>query len=99
MKKLTAAVALLSVLALPAFAADLVKARANYDRYCAACHGVNGMSVMPDTPNLRMNQGLIQPDMQIVTKLKQGGMRKPPMIGILSDQDLQDIVTYIRQMR
>lgn len=82
-----------------AMALDLGRAKANYDRYCAACHGFNGMSVMPDTPHLRMNQGLLQQDMQILNKLKQGGMRKPPMQGVLSDQDLLDIITYTRQLR
>lgn len=94
-------ISLALLLAIPgsAMALDLARAKANYDRYCAACHGFNGMSVMPDTPHLRMNQGLLQQDMQLLTKLKQGGMRKPPMQGVLSDQDLLDVITYTRQLR
>lgn len=94
-------ISLALLLAVPgsAMALDLARAKANYDRYCAACHGFNGMSVMPDTPHLRMNQGLLQQDMQLLTKLKQGGARKPPMQGVLSDQDLLDIITYTRQLR
>lgn len=100
MVKLTTASAILALMMCsPVFALDLAKAKANYDRYCAACHGINGMSVMPDTPHLRMNQGLLQQDMQILAKLKQGGMRKPPMQGVLSDQDLLDVIAYTRQMR
>ena len=79
--------------------ADPVKARQNYDRFCAACHGFNGVSVSPDAPNLRFNQGLLQSDLQIVQKLKMGSSKKPPMVGILSDQDLQQVVIFARTLR
>jgi cytochrome c553 len=79
--------------------ADQVKARQNYERYCSSCHGFNGVSVAPDAPNLRFNQGLLQSDMQIVQKLKMGSPKKPPMLGLLSDQDLQQVVLYARTLR
>lgn len=82
-----------------AHAYDMMRAKTNYDRYCAACHGFNGMSVMPDAPHLRMNEGLLQTDFQILDKLKRGSARKPPMSGILSDQDLLDVITYSRTLR
>ena len=79
--------------------ADQAKAKQNYERYCAACHGFNGMSIAPDAPNLRMNQGLLQSDMQIVQKLKMGSPKKPPMMGILNDQDLLQVIVYTRTLR
>ena len=79
--------------------ADQSKAKQNYERYCAACHGFNGMSIAPDTPNLRMNQGLLQSDLQIVQKLKFGSPKKPPMMGILNDQDLLQVIFYARTLR
>lgn len=82
-----------------ASAYDAVKARQNYERFCAACHGFNGMSVSPDTPNLRLNQGLMQADIQIVQKLKAGTSRKPPMAGLMNDADLLQVVTYARTLR
>jgi mono/diheme cytochrome c family protein len=85
--------------ALPASAADMVKAKMNYDRLCAACHGFNGMSMMPDAPHLRLNQGLMQHDMQLMNKLKMGWQRHMPLIGQVSDQDILDIVTYTRNLR
>lgn len=78
---------------------DAVKAKQNYDRYCAACHGFNGMSVMPDAPNLRLNQGLMQSDQQIVQKLKTGSTRKPPFIGLINERELLDIVIYSRTIK
>lgn len=82
-----------------AWALDKMRAKSNYDRYCAACHGFNGMSVMPDAPHLRMNEGLLQTDLQILDKLKRGSSRKPPMSGILSDQDLLEVISYSRTLR
>lgn len=90
---------LLALAAMAAGAADLVRAKQNYDRFCAACHGFNGMSVMPDAPNLRLNAGLMQPDISIVTKLKAGSAKKPPFVGLMSDQELFDVVTYTRTIR
>jgi mono/diheme cytochrome c family protein len=78
---------------------DQAKAKQNYERFCAACHGFNGMSIAPDAPNLRLNQGLLQPDAQIVQKLKMGSAKKAPMMGMLSDQDLQQVVIYTRSLR
>jgi mono/diheme cytochrome c family protein len=98
-KHLTFAVSIVLVGLAPEVGADQAKAKQNYERYCAACHGFNGMSVAPDTPNLRMNQGLLQPDMQIVQKLKMGSPKKPPMLGILNDQDLLQVIVYTRTLR
>lgn len=91
--------ALLALSVTAAEAADLAKAKQNYDRFCAACHGFNGMSVMPDAPNLRLNAGLMQPDISIVNKLKTGSAKKPPFVGLMSDQELFDVVTYARTIR
>ena len=82
-----------------AHSADMIKAKLNYERFCASCHGFNGMSITPGTPNLRMNEGLIQPDFQIVQKLKMGSPKKPPMLGMMTEQELQDVVTYARTIR
>lgn len=79
--------------------ADQAKAKRDYERFCAGCHGFNGMSVAPDAPNLRMNQGLLQFDLQLVQKLKMGSPKKPPMMGLLSDQDLQQVIIYSRSLR
>lgn len=99
MRMLLGGALLLSLLATPVAANDQVKAKQNYDRFCAACHGFNGISVTPDAPNLRMNQGLLQSDLQIIQKLKMGSARKPPMMGLLSDQELQQIIIYTRTIR
>lgn len=97
----TTLVATLVMAAPAAQAADLAKGKQNYERFCASCHGFNGMSVSPGAPNLRMNEGLIQPDFQIVQKLLAGSPMKgkTPLRGILNEQELLDVITYTRTMR
>lgn len=82
-----------------ASAADMVRGKMLYQRHCASCHGATGLSVMPNTPNLALNQGLTQSDLQIVQTLKMGSPRKPPFIGMMSDAELLDVVAYIRTIR
>lgn len=79
--------------------ADMARGKTLYQRHCVACHGVSGMSVMPNTPNLALNQGLTKSDLQIVQDLKTGGSRKPPFIGLMTDSELLDVVAYIRTIR
>lgn len=80
-------------------ATDFENGKRLYMQFCAACHGPSGMSLRPDAPNLRLQQGLAQSDVVIVEKLKRGSAGKPPMMGLMSDRDLYDVVTYSRGLR
>lgn len=94
------AIALLVVgSALPAAAVDLARGQRLYNLHCASCHGITGIPVMPDTPNLAMREGMNQPDIVIMQSLKMGKRNKPPFFGRLTDDELLDIVQYTRVMR
>ena len=54
---------------------------------------------MPETPNLSMREGMNQPDMVLIQSLKNGKRNKPPFLGRLNDQQLQDVIQYVRVMR
>jgi len=91
--------ALLLGLALPAAAIDLARGQRLYNLHCASCHGITGIPVMPDTPNLAMREGMNQPDIVIMQSLKMGKRNKPPFFGRLTDDELLDIVQYTRVLR
>jgi cytochrome c6 len=94
------AAALLALAAVPPVSAvDLVRGQQLYNLHCASCHGITGVPVMPDTPNLAMREGLNQPDVVIMQSLKMGKKNKPPFFGRLSDQELLDVIQYVRNMR
>lgn len=86
--------------AVPALGAvDLARGQRLYNLHCASCHGITGIPVMPDTPNLSMREGMNQPDVVIMQSLKMGKRNKPPFLGRLNDEELLDIVQYVRTMR
>lgn len=92
-------VAILFAASSSVWALDLARGQRLYNLHCASCHGMNGIPVMPDTPNLAMRERMDQPDMAIIQSLKMGKRNKPPFFGRLKDDELLDIVQYTRVMR
>jgi len=84
---------------MPAGAADVIKGAQIYARHCAACHGPNGVSVMPGAPQLARTEGLMQSDLALLASLKTGKNAMPAYIGILSDRDILDVIAYSRTLR
>lgn len=92
--------ALLAVLPVAAnAAADRARGHDLYLKHCASCHGVDGRSVLPNTPQLSLNQGMMQPDIVLLNKLRMGQGQMPPFFGLLSDKDILDVIAYLRTVR
>lgn len=83
----------------PARAADVIKGAQVYTRHCAACHGPNGISVMPGAPHLARGEQLMQSDLTLLGSLKSGKNAMPAYLGILSDREILDVVAYSRTLR
>jgi len=92
-RELLAAVAALSLAAAPAFAdaaAGKDKAQA-----CAACHGLDGLSQMPNAPHIAG-----QPEIYLKAQLEafRSGARVNEMMSVvakgLSDEDIDDLVAW-----
>jgi len=99
--KLVIATALLGAALAPgiAGAADIGAGQAIYNMHCAACHGVRGESVIPDAPNFARGDRLMQPDMGLMMTIKAGKNTMPSFNGILRDQQILDVVAYLRTLR
>lgn len=82
-----------------AWAVDLLAGQRLYNLHCASCHGVTGIPITPETPNLALREGMAQPDIVLMQTLKVGKKAMPPYFGLLKDQDLLNILSYIRTMR
>lgn len=90
----------MGVLQVNAFAAaDRARGHDLYLKHCASCHGVDGRSVVPNTPQLNTGQGLMQPDIVLLNKLRMGQGQMPPFFGILSDKDILDVIAHLRTAR
>lgn len=90
---------LLVVAVVPVRAADINKGAQLYGLHCLSCHGRTGMSVMPGAPNLARGEGLMQPDLAILASIKNGKNAMPGYMGILKDQDILDVIAYMRTLR
>lgn len=95
---------------LPASAGEA--AADNYKTYCAQCHGTRGdgkgvnardMSVQPrDHTDAKAMSA--RSDEQLFKVIKEGGLAieksllMPPWAGTLSDQEIHDLVKYLREL-
>ncbi|MGD2129549.1 MAG: c-type cytochrome [Lysobacterales bacterium] len=92
---LRALAASLALVSLQAFAEGDAAAGQSKSAICAACHGADGNSTVPNWPKLagQHEQYLVRQ----VTLIKAGARPVPEMAGIvpgLSDQDIQDLAAY-----
>ena len=79
-----------------AMAADPVKGRAIYGGQCAGCHGVNGLPQVAEIPNFTMGQGLMKSDRELMETIKKGKGIMPAFQGVLSDEEILDVLAHIR---
>ncbi|HKS61212.1 MAG TPA: cytochrome c [Xanthobacteraceae bacterium] len=93
----TALAALVIALSLhvPAYSAGNVTAGRQKALQCQTCHGLDGLSKMPESPNIAGN-----PEQYLVRQLNafRKGERKNEMMSVvvqqLSDQDVADLAAY-----
>lgn len=94
-----AALILLAGVCTAATAADVGTGSRVYATYCVGCHGATGESLMPATPNFRRGEGLMKPDAMLLGALRHGGRAMPAFAGILRDQEILDVIAYLRTLQ
>ena len=88
-------VALLLLASAPAFAAGNVTTGRQKALACQTCHGLDGLSKMPEAPNIAGN-----PEQYLVRQLIafKKGERKNEMMSVvvqpMSDKDIEDVAAY-----
>ena len=92
--KLLAPAGLLMAGGSPSHAGD-VKAGAAKAMMCQTCHGLDGLSKTPDSPNIA---GQIEPYLVAQLQAFKSGARKNDAMSVvtpsLSDQDIEDLAAY-----
>jgi cytochrome c6 len=79
-----------------ASAANVGEGQRIYQVHCVGCHGVGGQSPIPNTPNFARSERLMQPDTALLMSIKAGKMAMPSFNGILRDQQILDVIAYLR---
>lgn len=70
-----------------------------YERNCAACHGARGEGKQLGTmkvPTLREGRPVTDADEQLFRQLHDGGNGMPPFKYTLTDEQIQDLVRFVR---
>ncbi|MDH4100898.1 MAG: c-type cytochrome [Nitrospirota bacterium] len=65
---------------------------------CAACHGADGAGLLPGMPSFAKGERLEKSDADLANAIKKGIKAMPPFAG-LSDEDVQNVISYIRVLK
>lgn len=87
---------LLILLASPVFAGDPFAGSNVYVQHCASCHGGDGRGVIAGTPSFRGGRLLTFSNTDLVNTVRSGKNLMPAFRGILDEQQIDDVITYIR---
>ena len=95
---ITAAAIALGAIA-PADAQDIFNGREVYELHCEGCHGADGASFEPGVPDFSRGESLFAPDSELVERLREGSAMKPSFRGLLTDEELRDVIAYVRTLQ
>ncbi len=82
-----------------AFASDIFNGREVYEMHCQTCHGMDGQAMEPGVPDFSRGESLYAPDVDLVQRLRDGDGHLPSYRGLLTDEELRDVVAYIRTLQ
>jgi len=80
-------------------AQDIFKGREVYELHCEGCHGADGASFEPGVPDFSRGESLFAPDSELVERLREGSAMKPSFRGLLTDEELRDVIAYVRTLQ
>ena len=81
-----------------ASAAGLGSGQQLYMAHCAGCHGMNGISVIPQAKNFSKAKLLVEPDQSLIDIIRSGRNMMPAYLGILNDREILDVIHYLRNL-
>jgi len=87
---------LLQTYALQVFANDVFKGREVFMRECMACHGESGEGKLPGLTNFKEGQTLFKTDSVLIDIVRDGKGVMPSFNGLLADEDIRNVVAYLR---
>jgi len=71
--------------------------RKNYQRFCAQCHGDNGVNTLPTAANFQRREGLRQSNRSLFSHIKSGKAGCPSFDSMLNDEQILDVITHLRK--
>ncbi|VAX01449.1 hypothetical protein MNBD_GAMMA22-1958 [hydrothermal vent metagenome] len=80
------------------YAANTTQGKLLYDQNCSICHGAQGISTMSSAPNFKRGEALSQSDFTLLKHINSGKNACPAFIGILQQQQVFDVIAYLRTL-
>ena len=93
-----ARVALLVLASGAAYAANTQNGQRLYVSHCAICHGQSGRSTMAGAPNFDRGEGMLRSDASLLSAIRAGKNANPAFQGLLKDQEILDVIAYLRTL-
>lgn len=82
----------------PLAASDLANGQQIYRKHCAGCHGLRGIAGMAGAADFARGEGLLKSDFDLLARIKSGKNACPAYLGILKEQQIFDVIAYIRSL-
>ncbi len=82
----------------PLGASDIANGQQIYRKHCAGCHGLRGVAGMAGAAEFARGEGLLQSDFDLLARIKAGRNACPSYLGILKEQQIFDVIAYIRTL-
>ena len=70
-----------------------------YSRHCTTCHGDDGRGTMPGVPDFTRGEGLFQSNQALQNVIREGKSVMPAFRGVLTNDEIKDIIAYLRMYR
>ena len=83
----------------PALAANPAEGAQIYATHCSQCHGQDGRGTVARAPDFTRGEKLLAPDAMLVRDLRRGGRGMPAYEGLLREQQLLDVMAYVRSFQ
>ena len=69
-----------------------------YVSHCAICHGLTGRSTVAGAPNFDRGEGMLRSDASLLSAIRSGRNANPAFQGLLKDQEILDVIAYLRTL-
>ncbi|WP_064602268.1 c-type cytochrome [Photobacterium sp. J15] len=103
MKKVLVLAVLATVMSAPSMAAGDAAAGKAKAAVCSACHGADGIAVIPGYPNLKgQNEQYLVNSLKAYKNKERTGamaMMMQPQAAMLNDNDIANVAAYFAQMK
>ncbi len=89
---------MIALWASPVHSGDIIAGKQLYQTHCEGCHGTQGRPFMPNAPDFSRGEALMQSDTTLLASISAGKNAMPGFRGILKDDQIIDLVSYLRTL-